>query len=134
MRPRVLFRLLPFLFFVSACGEDEVAGPVDLVVTGEWVGNGGTGNGAFRIEASLQESDGQVSGTGRFRVNSQTVATFTVTGEHTHPNVFLTIEPEGFEEAVFTGSWSGNNRIEGELNGSGFVGTVVAIDRTGGQQ
>lgn len=136
MRPRLSFWLLPFalIIAVGACGDDEIAAPPDLVVTGEWVGNGGTGNGSFRIEATLSETGGQVTGEGRFRVNSQTVATFSVTGEHTHPNVFLTIVPDGFEEAVFTGAWSGNNRLEGELNGSGFVGTVLAMDRTGGQQ
>lgn len=132
-RPKPVLPLL-FALLIAACGGDDAAAPKDIVVTGEWAGRAGAGNGVFDIEITMTETEGSVSGTGRFVAAGAVVAAFTLSGTHTFPEVALTIVATGFQDALFTGSFTGDNTITGQLNGSGFENEPVTVTRTTGAQ
>jgi hypothetical protein len=109
---------------LALAGCDSSNGP-DL--TGMWSGSL-TGQCALIVTAALTESDGGVI-TGTATVTTPVscgflspVISFTVSGEHNHPNVVLTLDPvpgQGVTlSRTFSGEISGADSIAGALDGT----------------
>jgi hypothetical protein len=103
----------------------SVAVTVIPLATGQWTGS----SLGLTLSLTLTETSGQISGTATLASSSQTVA-LTVTGLHAHPSVSLTLSAAGFEPTNYTGTFSGNDAINGSLSGSGFVNFALNLTRT----
>jgi hypothetical protein len=108
-----------------ACGSDST-GP-ELTVAGAW---SGTGSG-ITLQLTLSvDADGAVSGSGNISGASLTTALAVTQGTYVDPNVSLVLHAEGYEDINLTGTLQAEgNQIVGTLNGSGFTGFVVVLNR-----
>ena len=102
-------------------------------LSGVWTGST-VSNISFTI--TLTETDaGQVTGAGRLNIpagqfGNASVFPLTTTGAHAHPALSLHIQPTGLQSMNFTGVLqAGLGRIEGVLNGSGFFGDSLKLNR-----
>lgn len=129
LRPRgMIAMLLPALLSVSlmACGGDSTEPAPTPTATGTWIGSA-TG---VTLTATITESaSGSLSGSGNFNGPEGAVAV-TITGTHTHPSISFTMTSTGFTDVNYAGSFTGNNTIQGTLNGSGFVNFALTLLRS----
>jgi hypothetical protein len=100
--------------------------PVTLVVpalVGTWTGTSFDGVG---VTITVTEVAGQIAGAGAF-FGSGSSLPFTVSGEHKHPLVLMTLLSTGYAPASFSGQLVTEDRLTGALNGSGFVNWGLSI-------
>jgi hypothetical protein len=124
------YRRIPALLLVCAslaCGDSS--GPSAPSMTGTWSGNTSAGGVPFTFSMTVTAAGQQVSGNGQFMVQGGGSVVFTVAGNHVHPNVSLTIMATGSQDAIYTGSFTNNSSISGQLNGSGFVNVGLTLNR-----
>lgn len=79
------------------------------------------------LEWTLQDTDGDISGSGSLSTATDTVA-LTIEGTFSPPNLSLTVSPQGFDNFTFFGT-VGEESMKGRLNGAGFVNRTVTLDR-----
>jgi len=120
---RSVVALLLLSVFVAACNDDQ--GPKIPSMSGTW--SGYIGGITFSLTLT-EDKDRRVEGSGSVSASSTAIA-FTVTGNHVHPNVTLTIKATGYYDLNFSGKYSGDNTIVGTLNGSGFVNEPLTFNR-----
>jgi hypothetical protein len=120
---RRLFAAL-LLVAAAACGSETLA-PVNTV-DGSWAGTGGT------IQLSLgliQDDTGAVNGNVAM-AGQLGVVNGTATGTFVYPNLQLSIDIPGLESAIYSGVMSTTEaRINGTLNGSGFVNQEIDLKK-----
>lgn len=127
-------RWLFCLILLAACGSATDA-PVPPVVDGDWAGTVTTGYGnRFEFFVSVTEDAvGVIAGTGQIQAQlgqgSVINLPLDVRGAHAHPAVSMTLTSTGYEAMVLSGDFVGDNRIRGSLDGSGFIGQAVTLDR-----
>lgn len=115
------------LVAVPACGGDD-DGPMEPAtptLDGSWTG---TNDGAT-FQLTLNEAeDGSVTGGGNVSSDAES-ASLDVTGTHVHPDVTLQMTSTGFADVNFSGELATDDRMVGELSGSGFSGDAITFDR-----
>jgi hypothetical protein len=108
------------------CGGDS-NGPSTPKVSGQWTGPINTSTGSGTLSLTLNDAGGNVTGTGTLSVPGDALA-LTVTGNYSAPNVSLQMTSPGFEPMNLSGTVD-DRKIQGTLNGSGFVSIAVTLDR-----
>jgi hypothetical protein len=109
------------------CGDDGGNEPAGSGAEGTWTGTitGHAQEGS--LEWILQDTDGEISGTGSLSTATAGVA-LTIEGTFSPPNLTLTVSPEGVEDFSFFGT-VGEESMKGRLNGAGFINRTVTLDR-----
>ena len=122
---RSAYVLLALALF--GCGDDGGTQPEASRAEGTWVGitTGDAQEGV--LEWTLQDTDGDISGSGSLSTATDTVA-LTIEGTFSPPNLSLTVSPQGFDNFTFFGT-VGEESMKGRLNGAGFVNRTVTLDR-----
>lgn len=111
---------------LAACGSDN-NGPARVEVEGAWFGSFPfTGGGNGTLQLTLQETNGQVTGSGSIGFD-QAVAV-TAQGTYSPPAVSLTLSAPGYSNINLTGTVA-QTQITGQMNGSGFTATSVTLTR-----
>ena len=110
-----------------ACGSDGGTEPDESLAEGTWVGTitGDAQEGV--LHWSLQDTNGDISGSGSLSTTNDAVA-LTIEGTFSAPTLTLTIHPQGFEDISFSGMVGGGS-MKGRLNGAGFMNRTVTLDR-----
>jgi hypothetical protein len=121
-----LGRILLALALVG-CGGDGGNEPDGPGAAGTWAGTitGDVQEG--NLEWTLQDVDGEISGTGSLSTATASVA-LTIEGTFSSPNLTLIISPEGVEDFSFFGT-VGEESMKGRLNGAGFINRTATLDR-----
>ena len=107
---------LLLILFVLSCSDDDKSNPVNSnnpSLAGSWNGSGGI----LTIQMNLTQSGTSVSGSGTM----QGVLACTVSGTNNYPDVSLTFSVTGTQPTVFSGVFSHQDTVSGQLNGSGFT-------------
>ena len=99
---------------------------VTPVLTGQW---SGSSSGLTLSLTLTEDAGGTVSGSGT--IAATTSLTLSVQGSHTHPNVLMTMSNPCCDPVIYQGTMQGNNTINGEMNGSGFVNFTLNLTRVG---
>lgn len=126
MRKRLLvFGLLATFLAVPACGDNAPTGPETFDVSGEWTGQ----TGDFQFNLTLNEDEqGSITGGGS-ATGPGGSASVNISGTHTGENVTLTMTSSGFEDLNYSATLDNRNRMSGPLNGSGFDGETLVLNR-----
>jgi len=122
---RRLFAAL-LLVAVAACGSDSPLAPV-TTVDGSWNGSASV----YELSLALAQDDtGGVNGTAALAGRLGSVVG-TATGTFVYPELQLTINVEGSDEPMtYVGEMSSTEaRIDGVLNGSGFVNLQIGVKK-----
>lgn len=99
---------------------------ITTVAAGSW--SGSTDRQTFNMV--LEEApNGAVTGSGTGMQNGVTTA-MTVSGSHAHPSISFTMEMQGFQDINFSGAFTTNHRIAGNINGSGFNNIRLTLNRS----
>jgi hypothetical protein len=125
LRRSYVASLVALAVLIGACGSsDKSGGPSLPTHDGTWSGY----NAGITLTATLDQAGSQVTGNGNF---ASTTASFAVTivGTYVHPNVALTMSSPGFEDVNFSGAFTDNDSIAGTLNGSGFNGFAITLNK-----
>ncbi len=112
---------------IAACGDGGSTEPDVPDVQGQWNGSFNTNVGSGTLALTLNEANGNVTGTGTLGTAGDALA-LTVTGNYAPPNVSLQMTSPGFEPMNLSGTVS-EDEIDGTLNGSGFVNIAVTLAR-----
>ena len=109
------------------CGDDGGSEPEFSAAEGVWAGiiTGDAQEGI--LEWTLQDTGGDISGSGRISTATASVD-LTIVGTFSPPNLTLTVSPQGVEDFSFFGN-VGEDFMKGRLNGAGFVNRTVTLDR-----
>jgi hypothetical protein len=109
------------------CGDGGGNEPDGSSAEGAWAGTITGDAQEGNLEWTLQDMDGEISGTGSLSTATASVA-LTIEGTFSSPNLTLTIIPEGVEDFSFFGT-VGEESMKGRLNGAGFINRTVTLDR-----
>ena len=111
------------LLLLVACGTEPEIVPT---VSGTWHG----ASSGWTLHLTLTENGGAISGSGSITPTGGPSQPLTVgSGAHAHPDVSLTLQASGFEDMLFTGELITTERINGQLDGSGFDAFVINLDK-----
>jgi hypothetical protein len=122
------YLLVGLALLIAACGSEGGSTEPDVPdVQGQWNGAFNTNVGSGNLSLTLNEANGNVTGTGTLTAAGDALA-LTVTGNYAPPNVSLQMTSPGFEPMNLSGTLS-EDEIDGTLNGSGFVNIAVTLDR-----
>jgi hypothetical protein len=111
---------------LSACGGDS-NGPSDIDAEGTWAGTFAISGGNVALNMVLTEGSGSVSGNGNLAAPGLAIAE-TITGTYSAPTLSVTMHADGYEDINLTAT-VGETSMTGTLNGSGFVGQAVTLNR-----
>lgn len=114
------------LIVVPACGgDDDPMEPTTPTLDGSWTGS----TDGITFDLTLNEAeDGSVTGGGNISSDTES-ASLDVTGTHVNPDVTLQMTSTGFEDVNFSGELATDDRMVGELSGSGFSDDAITFDR-----
>jgi hypothetical protein len=116
-------RLLLIALLLAAGCRGGGTEPEEIpTLTGRWEGS------ISGVEATLTETDGQVSGSGSVP-SLQGPVPITVTGTHTHPDVVLIIRSPEQPDGSFAGAFTGPNTVAGTLSLAGFPPLPLTLTR-----
>lgn len=118
--------MLSTLLLLAACGGDTTA-PARIEVAGSWNGSFSSAGVTGTIAMTLQETSGAVTGNGTL-TGGGTATPLTVTGTYAPPNASLALHATGFNDINLSGTVS-DQTLTGTLNGSGFVGVSITMNR-----
>jgi hypothetical protein len=122
------YLLAGLTLLIAACGGDSGSTEPDVPdVQGQWNGPINTNVGSGNLALTLNEANGNITGSGTLTVTGDALA-LTVTGNYAPPNVSLQMTSPGFEPMNLSGTVN-EDEINGTLNGSGFVNIAVTLDR-----
>lgn len=121
--------LLSGALVLAGCGSDKMTGPPPVEVAGRYAGSvqNNDGQSIAILTLTLAETNGAVTGSGSFN-NAGVGQSILVAGTYTEPNVSLVISSPGYEDINLSGRVTVQS-ITGTLNGSGFVGSAVVLNR-----
>jgi hypothetical protein len=121
--------LIVLLCLVSSC-NDGPTGPRTPSATGTWVGTRPATGFTLVVTFMLSEGEaGAITGTG-LATGPRTSNLTILGGDHTHPTIVFTFDfGPGFDPATFTGTFTDDDTIAGELDGSGFVDFALTLMR-----
>lgn len=124
---RRISALLLAIVFVAlpACGDSGPTGPASWDVSGQW---SGTIEGVSMNMSLNEDAQGNIAGNGTFS-GSQDSFAFDVSGTHVEESVSLTISATGVQDLNYSATLENENRLVGELNGSGFSGETLTMIR-----
>lgn len=126
LRARTMIRGLFLLLFSAsllACGDSTEPTPT---ATGAWTGSA---SGVTLTVTISESASGTLSGSGNFTGPFGSAAV-NITGTHAHPSISFTMTSTGFTDVNFSGSFTGDNTIQGSLNGSGFNSFALTLLRS----
>jgi len=112
---------------LTGCGDDGGNEPEHSEAEGAWAGTITGDAQEGRLEWTLQDTDGNISGNGTLSTATASVA-LTIEGTFSPPNLTLVVSPQGVEDFSFFGT-VGEESMKGRLNGAGFVNRTVTLDR-----
>ncbi len=121
------YLLILLTLMLTGCGDDGPSEPDTPAVQGQWNGVINTNAGSGSLSLTLNEANGNITGSGTLTVTGDAIA-LTVTGNYAPPNVSLQMTAPGFEPMNLSGAVN-EDEIAGTLNGSGFVNIAVTLDR-----
>lgn len=128
MRIRTRHLITAALLAIAGCGGSDNGGSLgpNPTLTGHWTGSGQLGQLDF--EATFLQASGVVTGNGSY---SSPIggANFTVSGSVTGAAVSLTLEAGGVGTGTFTGEFTADDRVEGELSVPGSGSTSLTLRR-----
>jgi hypothetical protein len=117
---------------LAACGDGGLVDPGAFTLTGSWSGT----TGPYTFVFDLQQSGGDVSGTGEVTVPANPdedvpagTLDLAVSGSWDEARVELELSAPGFQETVYAGQFVRSDSVAGTLNGSGFSNTALSITR-----
>lgn len=112
---------------VPACGGDSgPTGPAAFDVSGQWSGQASSGGFTLTLN---EDADGNITGGGSASGPGGS-ASLDVSGSHVGENVTLQMSSTGFEDLNYSATLNNENRMTGTLNGSGFSGETLVLNRT----
>lgn len=117
------------LLTIAACnGNDGGGGALgpNPSLTGRWTGSGQFGTIDF--QATFAQTGGVVTGDGSYNTPIGG-ANFTVTGSVAGQVVSLALEAGGVGSGSFTGRFTADDRVEGQLSVPGSGSTNLTLDR-----
>ena len=121
-KPLITLGLSLMLTAMTCFQDDEDETPA---FSGDWEGD--VADMVLSIDVD-EDEDGDFEGTGQLSGPGGTLDV-DIEGEHDHPDVTFTMSAEGFDPAEFEGEFDGDDTVEGELNGSGFFGEEITLER-----
>jgi len=128
MKPRNLLRHISFVAVVglalTACGGGDSNGPSRPNLDGGWSGS----NAGITLTMALNENRSSVTGDGNITSINGSFA-LTISGTFADPSVALTMSATGFQDLSFTGSLTSGTSMTGTLNGSGFNGFSITLNK-----
>lgn len=111
---------------VPACGGDAgPTGPAAFDVSGQWSGQSGSGQFTLTLN---EDADGDITGGGSVSGPGGS-ASLDVSGSHVGENVTLQMSSSGFADLNYSATLDNENRMTGTLNGSGFDGETLVLNR-----
>ena len=117
------------LLATAACGGNDGGGGSlgpNPSLTGHWTGSAQLGTVDF--EATFAQTAGVVTGYGSYNTPIGG-ANFTVGGSVTGAAVSLTLEAGGVGSGTFTGRFTADDRVVGQLSVPGSGSTDLTLDR-----
>ena len=114
------------LLALPACDSD---GNEDPAIEGQWSGTANVDGSTVTLDATFNDSGGEVSGNGTLDLAGESYST-EVSGTYSYPNVSLTFATGEFAILNFSGDMSEDGqRIDGQLNGSEISDVDITLTR-----
>ena len=129
MLTRLRWLVTATLIASAACGGRDGGGSVlgpNPSLTGHWTGSAQLGTVDF--EATFAQTAGVVTGSGSYDTPIGG-ANFTVSGSVTGAQVSLALEAGGVGSGSFTGRFTADDRVAGQLTVPGSGSAALTLDR-----
>ncbi len=107
--------------------KDKSTEPVHTL-NGHWVAVFSATSGTVTLDLTLTQTNTSVTGAGTI-ANATVTTPVTITGSHVHPSVTLTVAIQGYNPATVTGTCASTTSVSGSINGSGFTGQALTLNK-----